>query len=113
MLSEKEGIKPDLISAHGGLFKIPGAAQQILADALDTPVSVTETAAEGGAYGMALLAAYMVKGGENTLPAWLDKAVFSSVKTKTLIPEKKGVEGYKRYMKNYEKGLEAVKEIKE
>ena len=113
MLSEKEGIKPDLISAHGGLFKIPGVAQQILADALDTPVSVTETAAEGGAYGMALLAAYMVEGGENTLPAWLDKAVFSSVKTKTLIPEKNGVEGYKRYMKNYEKGLEAVKAIKE
>lgn len=113
LLSEKEGIKPEMISAHGGLFKIPDIAQQILADALVTPVSVMATASEGGAYGMALLAAYTVSGGGMTLPVWLDKAVFSSVKTKTLIPEKNGVEGYRRYMENYEKGLTAVRAIKE
>ena len=112
ILSENEGIKPDMIFAHGGLFKIPGVAQQILADALDTPVSVMTSAAEGGAYGMALLAAYTVCGDGLPLSAWLDKAVFSKEEIKTLYPDKKGAEGYGRYMENYEKGLDGVREIK-
>ena len=98
-----------MIFAHGGLFKIPGVAQKILADALDTPVSVMTSAAEGGAYGMALLAAYMTDGGGLPLSEWLDKRVFSKEKITTLYPDEKGVSGYRKYMENYEKGLSAVK----
>ena len=112
ILAENEGIKPGMIYAHGGLFKIPGVAQQILADALETPVSVMTSAGEGGAYGMALLSAYMVCGDGLPLSAWLDKAVFSKEKITTLYPDEKGAEGYKRYMENYEKGLDAVRAIK-
>lgn len=53
----------------------------MLADALDTPVSVMATAGEGGAWGMALLAAYMIKGGGKTLPDWLDSEVFADIES--------------------------------
>ncbi len=112
ILEENEGIRPGMIFAHGGLFKIPGVAQKILADALDTPVSVMTSAAEGGAYGMALLAAYMTDGGGLPLSEWLDKRVFSKEKITTLYPDEKGVSGYRKYMENYEKGLSAVKAIR-
>ena len=86
-------------------------AQQILADALEVPVSVMTSAGEGGAYGMALLAAYMTQN-DHPLADWLDKAVFAKQKIQTLYPDKQGAEGYKRYMENYEKGLDGVRVIK-
>ncbi len=111
ILRQNEGIKPECILAHGGLFKIPGVAQKILADALDTPVSVMSTAGEGGAYGMALLAAYMTDNGGLPLALWLDKKVFAGEKAVTLYPDKEGAAGYKEYMKNYVKGLDAVRAL--
>ena len=100
LLREKEGIEPGTLTAHGGLFKVKGVAQQMLADALDTPVSVMETAGEGGAWGMALLAAFMKEdGGE--LGKWLTSRVFGKMKSSTLEPEKSGVDGFNKYSEHY------------
>lgn len=61
ILSSKEGVEVDKILGHGGLFKTPGVGQKILAAAMNAPVSVMETAGEGGAWGIALLASYMLQ----------------------------------------------------
>lgn len=113
ILFEKEKIYLDRLTAHGGLFKVQGAAQQILADALGVSVSVTETAGEGGAWGIALLAAYMTDGDELSLADWLDKKVFADEKKVTLVPDEKGVKGFGEFMKRYKAGLAAEKALKE
>ncbi|MCI5904983.1 MAG: FGGY-family carbohydrate kinase [Oscillospiraceae bacterium] len=109
ILFDKEKVKAEQFTGHGGLFKVKGAAQQILADALDTPVSVMNTAGEGGAWGMALLAAYMVRSGGKALPDWLDSEVFSGMEKLTLAPEEKGRNGFGEYMKRYKSALGAEK----
>ena len=77
----KENVAIDRITGHGGYFKAPKVGQQYLANALQTPVSVMETAGEGGAYGMALLAAYRVgKEDGETLDAYLEHKVFTSAR---------------------------------
>lgn len=113
ILFEKEQVKAEQFTGHGGLFKVKGAAQQILADALNTPVSVMETAGEGGAWGMALLAAYMIKGGEKSLADWLDDEVFSGMEKLTVTPEEKGRNGFNEYMKRYKGALGAEKMLGE
>lgn len=105
ILLENEGLVLEKLYAHGGLFKVRGVAQQILANAVDAPVSVMETAGEGGAWGMALLAAYMMEGDGLSLDAWLDEKVFSSMKSVTLEPEAEGVRGFEAYLKQYRAGL--------
>lgn len=109
ILFDKEKVKAEQFTGHGGLFKVKGAAQQILADALDTPVSVMDTAGEGGAWGMALLAAYMIKGSGKTLSDWLDSEVFSGMEKLTVTPEEKGRNGFGEYMKRYKSALGAEK----
>ena len=109
ILFEKEHVAADQFTGHGGLFKTEGVAQQYLADALNTPVSVMKTAGEGGSWGIALLAAYMVCGGGKTLPAWLDGEVFAGMEKKTRQPEEKGRQGFIEYMKRYITGLSAEK----
>jgi sugar (pentulose or hexulose) kinase len=110
ILFEKEKAQADKFLAHGGLFKVEGVAQQILSNALSTPVSVMETAGEGGAFGMALLAAYMIEGKE-TLGKWLENKVFSALASKEVAPDQDGVTGFKEYMKRYKAGLSAEKEL--
>ncbi|MBP1560869.1 MAG: ATPase [Oscillospiraceae bacterium] len=105
ILFEKEQVKAEQFTGHGGLFKVKGAAQQILADALNTPVSVMETAGEGGAWGMALLAAYMIKSGGKSLADWLDGEVFAGMEKLTVTPEEKGRNGFNEYMKRYKGAL--------
>lgn len=102
-----QGIAADRFTGHGGLFKVRGAAQQLLADALNTSVAVNETAGEGGAWGMALLAAYMLLGGGKGLAEWLDKSVFADVESCAAVPDPKGVEGFSRFMLSYRRGLMA------
>lgn len=111
LLFEEERVSADKFFAHGGLFKVPKIAQQILADALSTPVAVMETAGEGGAWGMALLAAYMMNGGETTLGEWLEKEVFSGMNQMTLLPDEKGVAGFDEYMERYKKGILAEQKL--
>ncbi|MGN0648387.1 MAG: xylulokinase [Oscillospiraceae bacterium] len=108
-LLENENIKLDAITAHGGLFTVRGTAQQILADALDTTVSVHKTASEGGPWGMALLAAYMLCGEGKSLPKWLQTAVFADTPCITATPTERGMTGYQTYMQRYEAGLTAIR----
>ena len=91
ILAEKENVPADKFTGHGGLFKVQGVAQQFLADALNADVSVMKTAGEGGAWGMALLAAYMQCADGKTLPEWLESCVFGSMERATLLPNPAGV----------------------
>ena len=108
MLLEKEGVTAEGFTAHGGLFKVAGVAQQLLANALGTPISVSETAGEGGAWGMALLAAFSVCSGGLSLSDWLDEKVFSKMEVSTLLPEEDKAEGFARFFGLYKSGLAAL-----
>ena len=106
ILFKQEGVQADKIYGHGGLFKTKGVGQGILAAALNTPVSVMETAGEGGAWGIALLASYMVnkKEGE-TLDDFLADEVFHGETGVEMQPDPKDVEGFDEYLKRYKAGL--------
>lgn len=106
ILFRKEGVKVDRLLGHGGLFKTKGVGQQILADAVNAPVSVMETAGEGGAWGIAVLASYLINQEEGeTLESFLDNKVFAGNEGSTLNPDPKGVEGFNTFMERYKKGL--------
>ena len=111
ILFEKEKVSAEQFTGHGGLFKVEGVAQQFLADALNTPVSVMKTAGEGGSWGMALLAAYMLENGGQSLAEWLEKKVFAGMERKTVRPDKNGVQGFGEYMKRYNAGLPAENKL--
>lgn len=104
---EKESVEIECINGHGGLFKTPVVGQKFLAAALNTPVSVTKTAGEGGAWGIALLARYAFDTKGETLEDYLDKYVFASNESHVENPDEKDVEGFRNYMVNYKKGLAA------
>ena len=107
LLLEKEHVKIDRLLGHGGLFKTKGVGQQILADAVNAPVSVMETAGEGGAWGIALLASYLINKEEGeALEDYLDNKVFAGNEGSTLDPDPAGVEGFNVFMERYMKGLE-------
>lgn len=106
ILLKEEGVQVDEILGHGGLFKTKGVGQSILAAAIDAPVSVMETAGEGGAWGIALLASYMInKGADESLAAFLDSKVFAGQKGEKLDPVAKDVKGFDEFMKRYKAGL--------
>ena len=106
ILFKKENVKVDRLLGHGGLFKTKGVGQQILADAVNAPVSVMETAGEGGAWGIAVLASYLLnKEGNETLEDFLDTKVFAGNQGSTLNPDPEGVEGFNMFMERYMKGL--------
>ena len=105
ILKREEGVQSDRIKGHGGLFKTKGAGQQIMADAMEIPVAVMETAGEGGAWGIALLAAFMQEKNGRTLDQYLAEAVFQDSEISVLNPEEEGVAGYRSFMERYTKGL--------
>lgn len=107
ILFENEKVSVEKITGHGGLFKVQGVAQQFLADGLNSAVSVMKTAGEGGAWGMAVLAAYAVLGKGKSLPEFLEKEVFASMEATTVMPEEKGVKGFNAFIENYKNGLGA------
>ncbi|MCB0041193.1 MAG: ATPase, partial [Caldilinea sp.] len=91
---------------HGGFFKTEEVGQRIMAAAMNVPVSVMETAGEGGAWGIALLAAYMARKSEQEpLEAYLAEKVFAGEKATTLAPDARDVEGFTAFMARYEQGL--------
>jgi sugar (pentulose or hexulose) kinase len=105
-----ENVTIDRLMGHGGLFKTPVVGQKYLAAATDSPVSVMETAGEGGPYGMALLAAYMLRKGDGeTLEAYLKNKVYAGAIVSTLAPEKEDVKGFNAFLERYEKSLAAEK----
>lgn len=106
ILLKEENVKVDKILGHGGLFKTKGVGQSILAAAMDTPVTVMETAGEGGAWGIAVLASYMKNKAEGeTLYDYLDQKVFAGQKGDTLEPKAEDVAGFDAFMEHYTKGL--------
>ncbi len=113
ILFEKEHVAAQQFTGHGGLFKTEGVAQQFVADALNTPVSVMKTAGEGGSWGIALLAAYTLDSKGKSLADWLDSEVFSDMEKKTAQPDEKGSHGFAEYMKRYNVGLAAEKKLGE
>lgn len=106
ILFEQEQVKIDKILGHGGFFKTRGVGQKIMAAALNVPVSVMETAGEGGAWGIALLAAYMLqKEGNEPLDVYLSNRVFASENGMTIAPEPRDIAGFAAFMDRYQKGL--------
>jgi sugar (pentulose or hexulose) kinase len=106
ILFDKEKVKVDQVLGHGGFFKTPKVGQQIMAAAINAPVSVMETAGEGGPWGMALLAAYLVNKKPNeTLEAYLNEKVFASASSITVSPEATDVAGFNTFMSKYRAGL--------
>ena len=103
---EKEDVAIDKILGHGGFFKTPVIGQSVLAAVMNAPVSVMETAGEGGAWGVAVLAAFSAnKEEDETLPDYLDKKIFATQKMTTLEPDEKIVDSFNKFMENYKKGL--------
>lgn len=106
ILFKEEGVEADKILGHGGLFKTERVGQSIVAAAMNTPVSVMETAGEGGAWGIALLASYLVNKAENeTLAEYLDNKVFAGNEGKSLAPNPSDVEGFNKFIERYKNGF--------
>lgn len=102
ILMNEEHVEIEKIYGHGGFFKTPGVGQRILSAAVGAPVSVMETAGEGGPYGMALLAAYRIwKAPGESLEDYLDQKVFSHAKVSTLMADPAEVEGFNAFMQPY------------
>lgn len=106
ILTEDEKVRITRLLGHGGLFKTKGVGQQIMANAMNTPVTVMDTAGEGGAWGIAVLAAYTAQKPGTDLTAFLKDRVFAGASGSTLDPQPEGVAGFNQYMKNYRTGLE-------
>ena len=106
ILCKQEKVTIDKMLGHGGLFKTKGVGQKIMAAAIDAPVTVMETAGEGGAWGIALLAAYMMQKDEGeTLDAYLADKVFKGETGTSMDPDAKDVEGFNRFIERYQAGL--------
>jgi sugar (pentulose or hexulose) kinase len=105
VLLKEEKVQVDRLTGHGGYFKTPGVGQRMLAAALNTPISVMETAGEGGAWGIALLAGYMVNKQQLTLADYLDQVVFAGNTGVSVAPTADDVAGFDRYMENYKRCL--------
>lgn len=105
ILMDEEGVEVDEIRGHGGFFKTPVVGQRIMAAATNTPVSTLATASEGGAWGIALLAAYMVqKSSDESLPEFLNP-VFAESMSSAVQPDPSDVAGFDAFFERYHKGL--------
>ena len=105
ILTKQENVKIEQILGHGGLFKTKGVGQTIMAAAIGAPVTVMETAGEGGAWGIALLADYMNNKENMTLDAYLSEKVFKDAKAETIAPTKEDIDGFEAFMERYRAGL--------
>ena len=114
-----EGMKLTKVTGHGGLFKTPKVAQQYLADALNAPVTCMATAGEGGAWGMAVLAAFAARNEKLRmkneelwmLEDYLAKVIFKGAKSVTLKPNKIGVKGFAAYLANFKRAIRGIPSI--
>ncbi|MDR2571200.1 MAG: ATPase [Oscillospiraceae bacterium] len=107
ILTEDEGVEISKFLGHGGLFKTAVVGQKLMAGALNIPVAVMDSAGEGGAWGIALLAVYkVIKEKEETLEEFLNKKIFFSSEVKTIEPDPEDVKGFEAYLKRYKTALE-------
>ncbi len=105
LINDQEIIIEKLLG-HGGLFKIEKIAQQMMASSLNTPVEVTDTASEGGAWGMAILAEYMSNKEQNqSLEEYLNTKIFADTKSIVCFPNKEETEGFNSFLERYKKAL--------
>jgi len=106
ILFDQEQVKIDRVLGHGGFFKTKEVGQKIMAAAMNVPVSVMETAGEGGAWGIALLASFMLHKAKNeSLEACLSGKVFAGENGTTIYPDQRDVDGFTAFMERYKKGL--------
>lgn len=106
ILMKDEKVKVKRIMGHGGFFKTKGVGQRYLAAAVDTPVTVMDTASEGGAWGIALLAAYLIsRDTEEDLRHYLDTKIFHGLSGVTICPQEEEVKGFQTFMEHYTAGL--------
>lgn len=104
-----ENIKIESIVGHGGIFKTEGVAQRIVANALKSKLVIMDTASEGGAWGMAVLAQYLIRKEEMSLNDYLNKEIFDGVNMIEYSPSKEEIETFEKFVLRYEKGLEIEK----
>ena len=110
ILLKEEQVKVDSLTGHGGLFKTPVVGQQLMAAAMNAPVTVMDTASEGGAWGMAVLAAYMEEKAEGeTLPDYLSDRIFAGQTGTTIAPKPEDVAGFDAFIEKYKSTLPAEK----
>ena len=106
ILTQTEQVAIDKLYGHGGFFKTPEVGQRMLSAAVGAPVSVMETAGEGGPYGMALLGAYMLwKEEGESLADYLDNKVFAEARSSTLMADQSDAAGFNRFLESYRKAL--------
>ena len=110
ILKDHEDVPIERIYGHGGFFKTPVVGQRLLSAAINAPVSVMETAGEGGPYGMALLASFMLRRGEGeTLEDYLDNRVFAGARSSTVMASQIDVDGFSDFVEGYKKAFEIEK----
>ena len=109
VLYDVEGVKLKSIAGHGGYFKNAKIGGKMASSALKTPITVTQTAGEGGPWGMAILAKYALDGASETLEEYLQNKVFGSAKVERYDPSEKDVNGFNAYLERYKKILKAGK----
>nr|MCL2759587.1 FGGY-family carbohydrate kinase [Treponema sp.] len=108
ILTEKENVTIKSLLGHGGMFKTKIVSQKLMAAALNTPVSVMESsAAEGGAWGIALLAAFMLQktNGCGSLEQFMEEKVFINIKSEKIEPDPEDVKSFNNYLERYTAGL--------
>ena len=105
LMLKEEGVKVDEMYGHGGYFKTKGVGTKIAAAAINAPVSVMETASEGGAWGIALLAAYMAEKNGKTLSEYLSNVIFKDAKCEKCMPDDADVKGFDAFIERYKAGL--------
>ncbi len=101
ILTEKENVKINKMMGHGGLFKTKGVGQRYLSAAINAPVEVLETASEGGAWGIALLALYVSQADKYSLDEFLSKKIFDKNAGSEIMADEKDVEGFKTFTQRY------------
>jgi sugar (pentulose or hexulose) kinase len=106
ILIEEEGASIDSIMGHGGFFKVTNVGLRMMAAAMGAPVTVMATAGEGGPWGIAILAAYMMNGRGEALADYLSGRVFTDSERTTVEPEAADIEGFSAFMQRYKAGLD-------
>lgn len=110
ILMEHEQVKVERIMGHGGFFKTKGVGQRYLAAAMEAPVTVMDTASEGGAWGIALLAAFLqTRDEDESLETYLDEKIFANLSGETIEPTEEDIEGFRKFMERYVAGLAVEK----
>ena len=105
-IMNRENVAIEGVYGHGGLFKTKGVGQRVLAAAINSPISVMETAGEGGAWGIALLAGYMVNNPNKlSLADYLETVVFAGNTGVSIAPTPEDVAGFEKYIENYKRCL--------